>query len=479
LKNNMGNRRWHTFIYCVFDYFSAVAAWVVFYFLWKIWIERPTLDLPSILNDQTFLRGVLFVPIAWSLLYALFDERNDVYRLSRLKTFGRTFWMSLIGSIILYFILLYQPASDNSGKPYFGVLLLLFLTHFCITAFVRMWQLTLASQRIKTGTITFNTLIIGGDQNALDMYLDIFNRKKPLGYLFVGFIDVGSKQNDNKLENLLPKLGGIKDIREVIDQQQVEEVIIATERAEQGRMEGIMDALTDTKQKVLIKIIPDMYDILIGTVRMNYPFGAVLIEVKQGLIAPWQAIVKRGMDVLAGLVGLVFCAPLMAYAAVRVKMSSQGGILYRQERVGINGKIFTIYKFRSMYMDAESEGPMLSSENDDRCTPWGKTMRKWRLDELPQFWNVLKGDMSLVGPRPERQFYIDQITRIAPHYKHLLRVRPGITSWGQVKYGYASTVEQMVQRLRYDILYIENMSISLDIKIIFYTLLVLVKGQGR
>ena len=154
-------------------------------------------------------------------------------------------------------------------------------------------------------------------------------------------------------------------------------------------------------------------------------------------------------------------------------------ILFSQKRIGLHGKPFTIHKFRSMSLDAEKDGPQLSSELDDRCTPWGRIMRKWRLDELPQFWNVLIGEMSLVGPRPERQYYIDQIMKRAPHYKHLQKVRPGITSWGQVKYGYASTVDEMVQRLKFDILYLENMSLTLDIKIIFYTALVLIQGKGK
>jgi lipopolysaccharide/colanic/teichoic acid biosynthesis glycosyltransferase len=172
-------------------------------------------------------------------------------------------------------------------------------------------------------------------------------------------------------------------------------------------------------------------------------------------------------------------SPVILMSMLRVKLSSKGPIFYKQERIGLNGKPFDIIKFRSMHVEAEKDGPQLSNDNDNRVTSWGKVMRKWRIDEIPQFFNVLKGDMSIVGPRPERRYYIDLISKEAPHYKHLLKVRPGITSWGQVKYGYASNVQQMIQRLKFDILYIENMSISLDIKILFYTILVLFQGKGK
>jgi exopolysaccharide biosynthesis polyprenyl glycosylphosphotransferase len=212
---------------------------------------------------------------------------------------------------------------------------------------------------------------------------------------------------------------------------------------------------------------------------MNHLFGIPLIQIKTDLMPTWQMNLKRFIDVVVSLFFLIVLSPLYLITAIIVKSGSNGPILFRQDRIGMHGKAFKIIKFRSMYLDAESKGPQLAKENDQRITNFGKFMRRTRLDEIPQFYNVLLGEMSLVGPRPERKFYIDQIMAHAPHYKHLQKVRPGITSWGQVKYGYAENVEQMLARLKYDIIYIENMSIAVDFKILFFTIATVLQGRGK
>jgi exopolysaccharide biosynthesis polyprenyl glycosylphosphotransferase len=222
-----------------------------------------------------------------------------------------------------------------------------------------------------------------------------------------------------------------------------------------------------------------MYDILSGSVKMSAIYGTPLIEINHNLMPTWQITVKRAGDMVFSLIALTLLSPVYLLSAIAVKFGSPGSVFYRQERIGRDGKPFMMTKFRSMKVGAESSGPALSKDNDPRITSFGRFMRKVRLDEIPQFFHVLIGDMSLVGPRPERQFFINQIMERAPHYKHLLKVRPGITSWGMVKYGYAENVDEMLRRMKYDLLYIENMSIAVDLKILIYTVLTVIQGRGK
>ena len=275
----------------------------------------------------------------------------------------------------------------------------------------------------------------------------------------------------------MPHLGKTPEIEHVLETQQVEEVIIAVESSDHDRLKDIISRIDNGK--IRIKVLPDMYTILAGSVDMTNIYGALLIEINPDVMPYWQRAIKRLMDILLSFLALIALIPFFIFSAIAVKLSSPGSIFFLQDRVGLNGKNFKIIKFRTMYVNSEASGPQLSSEGDPRITPIGRFMRKTRLDEFPQFLNVLLGQMSLVGPRPERQFYIDQIVQVEPQYIHLTRVRPGITSWGQVKFGYAENVDQMLQRMKFDLIYLKNRSLALDIKIMFYTVIIVFKAQGK
>jgi len=472
------NKKLQTLKYLIADIASASIAWCMFYVFRKLYIESEKFGKPvPVVFDDQFLSGLFFVVGFWILIYYLTGTYRDVYRKSRLKETGQTFIISVIGVLILFFALLLDD-EIVTYRNYYQSILVLFMLHFGLTATCRGILSSITNYRIHNRILGYNTILVGSNANALKLYTEMEGQKKSSGNKFIGFVHVDNKNGHSiDLKKNLPHLGELTDLKSLIEKNNIEEVIIAIESFEHREIGKIITELD--YQGIIIKVIPDMYDILSGSVKMTSIFGAPLIEISREIMPPWEQSVKRIFDIAFSLFVLTAFSWVYVLVSLAVKFTSKGPIMYSHERIGWHGKPFFIHKFRSMYLDAEKNGPALSSKHDPRITPLGSFLRKVRLDEIPQFYNVLIGEMSIVGPRPERQFFIDQIVQIAPHYKHLHKVRPGITSWGQVKYGYAENVDQMVERLKYDIIYIENMSLGIDMKILIYTMLIVVQGRGK
>ena len=425
--------------------------------------------------SNTQIKGVILITLSWIVLYAFLGFYKNIYRKSRLKELGQTFSSTLLGVTILFFAVLIDDFIVTYKQYYFSYLVL-FAFHFGLTSVFRLLLSSVTAYRVHNKLIGFKTIIIGSNEKAVRLFNDLENEIKSSGHQVLGFVSMDEKPS-YLLSEKTNYLGAFNKIRQIITDYQVEDIIIAIETSEHNKIATILNELENTN--VFIKIIPDMYDILSGSVKMSSILGTPLIEIKHQLLPEWERILKKMFDYLISILAVILLSPIYFFTAIMVKMSSNGAIIYKQERIGLNGKPFKIYKFRSMYENAEKDGPQLSSKKDNRVTPWGKFMRRTRLDETPQFFNILKGDMSFVGPRPERQFYAEQLITKAPHYKHLYKVKPGITSWGMVKFGYAENLEEMLERLKYDILYIENMSFLIDLKIMIHTILIIFQGRGK
>jgi exopolysaccharide biosynthesis polyprenyl glycosylphosphotransferase len=294
-----------------------------------------------------------------------------------------------------------------------------------------------------------------------------------LGYRIVGFVDDGAGSIPAVSPNEL--LGNLDDLPRLLTANPIDELILIPEHKTDEATIRLLYSLYHYKLPVKIRLEKNNP---LFRAEVKSIHGIPLIEVTTNNFSDAGKNIKNAMDKLIAVIVLICLSPLFFYIAIRVKTGSKGPVFFRQERIGYRGQPFTINKFRTMYVNMESQGALLTEKDDPRVTPYGRFLRKYRLDELPQFWNVLIGEMSLVGPRPEQRYYIDQIVKKAPYYYLMHNVRPGITSWGMVKYGYAETVDKMIERLSYDIMYYENMSLTLDLTILLYTIKTVFTGKG-
>ena len=456
--------------YILSDFISASVAWLLFNILrYEVFaIDEGADSLLDYLQYPGVLGGQVVIPLFWLVLYYFSGYYNKPFGKSRLTELFSTFITVLIGTVFVFFALLLDdiPRSiDIYYKLFFGM----FGLQFFITYIPRLLITQSGMRKIKNREWAMKVLIIGAGGKAVRIAHDLYR----LGYDICGFVSEDERTPVKADRNQV--LGTVEDIPVLMEKENVDEIVLAVESKNNKALLGILYSLYRYKRP--IKVLADRFNML-SKIQLRTIRGIPLVDVTDNNFSPAEQNIKLFLDKVCSVVALLLLSPLFAYIAWRVKKDSPGPVFFRQERIGYLGQPFWMYKFRTMYVNAEENGPSLSSEDDLRVTPFGRIMRKYRLDELPQFWNVLKGDMSLVGPRPERKYFIDEIVKTAPYYYLLHNVRPGITSLGMVKYGYAASVDQMVERMEYDILYYENMSLTLDLTILIYTVKTVITGKG-
>lgn len=463
--------------YIVSDLLTSGLAWFLFNVIRFNDVVAPRENYPSFadfLSVKPVWLGLICFPLLMLGIYYLSGYYNKVFIKSRVEELIHTLSTAIIGTIVIYFIAIVNDPIPDRASNYVLLLILMGLM-FSLVYIGRLSITSATNRKISRGELRFNTLIIGTSQYAVTLREKLMtsSTRANMTYNIIGFVE--PDQNHCSRQMPLP-VYPIEDMEKLCRELDVKCLIATSHR---NGMQATLDLVNRLFRLDLpIMISPSLFQLITSKPQIRRLAGEPLIDISHAEMSDSTVNLKRAGDIVVSAITLIFLLPVFAVIAIAIKKDSKGPVIYSQERIGLRKKPFRIYKFRTMHTDAEANGPALSSANDERITHIGRILRKYRLDELPQFCNVLKGDMSIIGPRPERAYYIDKIMERAPYYILVHQVRPGITSLGMVKHGYASTIDEMIERLQYDLIYIENISLIVDLKIIMYTVNTVLTGKG-
>lgn len=464
------------FRYLLSDFVALNIGWLLFNIVRFYFLPsevREGLTLFSQLGSSNVLLGQLVFPVMTMILMAVWGGYQGIYFRSRIDEIARIGAVTFVTSVIIFFIALFNDTPPERLLN-FEIIAILWLLLFVPLTIERMWIGTTVARKIRMGEISFKTLVVGISKSSIALANKIESSGRG-GFRIAGFVDTRDDSTSVREDTDLP-VYNMKELPEICERENIQRIIVMPSRNGLRDSGSLINKIFSLNTRIYIT--PDLYSLIALRPRMDDIAGEMLVEITHTKTSRFTLNMKRISDVVLSALTLVVLSPIYLAIAIAVKRDSPGPVFYTQERIGRHKRPFRIYKFRSMYTHAEENGPALSTLDDQRITKVGAFLRKYRLDELPQFWNVLKGDMSIVGPRPERDFYIRQIVEKAPYYSLLHQVRPGITSWGMVKFGYASTIDEMIERLRYDLVYLDNVSLSVDLKILFHTVNTVLTGKG-
>ncbi len=452
------------------DVFSFAVGYSVFY---SLRVNSGIFKVPIV---PDFWLPMLVIGLFWLFVFLFFGLYRPWQAKSRLDEFISLFKAISFGCLFLFFVIFLDDASIGTRVALRFLILLYWGLAIIFVGVGRMIFLSARRRLLTAGVGLRNALIVGWNEKGKALY-DLVLKHPALGYRIIGFVKIDSRKRVGEYKGM-HCLGASDDLPSIIERYAVKDILFALESADHDKLLDVISHCNG--HDVSMKIMPDMYDIISGQARTNQIYGFPLIEITPQIMQPWEQSMKRMTDILASLFVLFVSSPLWVLISIAIKMDTPGPVVYSQERVGKDGKTFKMHKFRSMRADAEKDsGPVWAPQHDNRVTKVGRFLRNARLDEIPQFINVLDGDMSLVGPRPERPFFVEKLSKEIPLYQRRLKVRPGITGWAQIKQGYDRTIEDVKSKVRFDLFYIENMSFRMDIKILLYTFYVMLRGKGH